>query len=88
MTLWDRILDSLQNKMNAQSFNTWLRPTHQLSLADGMLQVEVPSSLFVEWIDRNYRPLIQESARECDAAATCHRPHRHRRVPRRCATGS
>jgi chromosomal replication initiator protein len=68
MTLWDRILDSLQNKMNAQSFNTWLRPTHQLSLADGMLQVEVPSSLFVEWIDRNYRPLIQESALECDAA--------------------
>ncbi|HEV8199838.1 MAG TPA: chromosomal replication initiator protein DnaA, partial [Candidatus Polarisedimenticolia bacterium] len=67
MTLWDRILDSLQNKMNAQSFNTWLRPTHQLSFGDGMLQVEVPSSLFVEWIDRNYRPLIQESARECDA---------------------
>ena len=67
MTLWDRILDSLQNKMNAQSFNTWLRPTHQLSFADGRLQVEVPSSLFVEWIDRNYRPLIQESAVECDA---------------------
>jgi chromosomal replication initiator protein len=67
MTLWDRILDSLQNKMNAQSFNTWLRPTHQLSFADGMLHVEVPSSLFVEWIDRNYRPLIQESAAECDA---------------------
>ena len=69
MTLWDRILDSLQNKMNAQSFNTWLRPTHQLSFADGMLHVEVPSSLFVEWIDRNYRPLILESAAECDAPA-------------------
>ena len=67
MTLWDRILTSLQQKMNAQSFNTWLRPTHQLSLAEGLLQVEVPSSLFVEWIDRNYRPLIQESAVECDA---------------------
>ena len=67
MTLWDRILTSLQTKMNAQSFNTWLRPTHQLSLAEGLLQVEVPSSLFVEWIDRNYRPLIQESAIECDA---------------------
>ena len=67
MTLWDRILTSLQSKMNAQSFNTWLRPTHQLSLAEGLLQVEVPSSLFVEWIDRNYRPLIQQSAIECDA---------------------
>ena len=67
MTLWDRILSSLQHKMNAQSFNTWLRPTQQLSLAEGLLQVEVPSTLFVEWIDRNYRPLIQESAIECDA---------------------
>jgi chromosomal replication initiator protein len=67
MNLWDRILTSLQHKMNAQSFNTWLRPTHQLSLAEGLLEVEVPSTLFVEWIDRNYRPLIQESAVECDA---------------------
>jgi chromosomal replication initiator protein len=64
MTLWDRILSSLQQKMNSQTFNTWLRPTQQLSSADGMLLVEVPSVLFADWIDRNYMPLIQASARE------------------------
>jgi chromosomal replication initiator protein len=64
MTLWDRILSSLQRKMNSQSFNTWLRPTQQLSVADGALQIEVPSAVFADFIHKNYLPLIEESARE------------------------
>jgi chromosomal replication initiator protein len=64
MNLWDRILSSLQSKMNSQSFNTWLRPTQQLSAADGLLQIEVPSALFADFIHKNYLPLIQESAKE------------------------
>jgi chromosomal replication initiator protein len=64
MNLWDRILTNLQDKVNRQSFNTWLRPTQQLSIADGTLEVEVPSRLFVDWINKNYLPLIQESTRE------------------------
>ena len=66
MTLWDRILYSLQQKVTSQSFNTWLRPTQQLALAEGLLQIEVPSPHFAEWIDKNCLPLIRESAREMD----------------------
>src|SRR5882672_4091694 len=66
MNTWDRILTSLQQKINRQSFNTWLRPTQQLAHAEGTLHVEVPSLLFADWISRNYLPLIQESAREID----------------------
>jgi chromosomal replication initiator protein len=66
MNLWDKILTNLQQKINRQSFNTWLKPTHQLSLAEGTLQVEVPSLLFADWINHNYLTLIQESARELD----------------------
>ena len=68
MNLWDRILDNLQEKINGQSFNTWLRPTQQLSFADGMLRVEVPSLLFVDWINKNYLPMIRESARALECA--------------------
>ena len=68
MTTWDRILSSLQQKINRQSFNTWLKPTQQMSLADGTLHVEVPSLLFADWIGRNYLPLIQESAREIECS--------------------
>ncbi|HEU4401067.1 MAG TPA: chromosomal replication initiator protein DnaA [Candidatus Polarisedimenticolia bacterium] len=66
MNLWEKILHTLQPKVNRQSFNTWLKPTQQLSLADDVLQIEVPSLQFVEWISRNYLPLIQESARELE----------------------
>jgi chromosomal replication initiator protein len=66
MNLWDRILASLQVKMNSQTFNTWLRPTQQLSVADGLLHVEVPSVHFADWINKNYMPLIEESARELE----------------------
>ncbi len=64
MNLWDKILASLQQKVNSQSFNTWLKPTQQLSLADGTLQVEVPSLLFVDWINKNYLSLIAQSTQE------------------------
>jgi len=67
MNLWDRILTSLQLKINRQSFNTWLKPTQQLAFAEDTLHVEVPSLLFADWISRNYLPLIQESAREIEA---------------------
>src|SRR5262245_16057521 len=63
MNLWDRILTSLQTKMNSQTFNTWMRPTQQLSLAEGRLHVEVPSVHFADWINRNYMQMIHESAR-------------------------
>ena len=67
MNLWDRILTSLQQKINRHSFNTWLKPTQQLAFADGTLHVEVPSVVFADWISRNYLPLIHESAREIEA---------------------
>jgi chromosomal replication initiator protein len=66
MNLWEKILTNVQQKMNRQSFNTWLKPTHQMALADGTLQVEVPSVVFADWIHRNYMPLIEESARELE----------------------
>ncbi|HKB07454.1 MAG TPA: chromosomal replication initiator protein DnaA, partial [Candidatus Polarisedimenticolia bacterium] len=66
MNIWEKILSSLQQKINRQSFNTWLAPTQQLAFANRTLHVEVPSLLFADWINRNYLPLIQESAREIE----------------------
>src|SRR5881296_2590018 len=69
VNMWQRILSSLQHKINRQSFNTWLKPTRQLSFADGTLNVEVPSLLFADWISRHYLALIEESAKEVDCSA-------------------
>ena len=63
MNLWERILSTLQHKIDDQSFTTWLKPTQQVSVSDGTLRVEVPSALFADWITKNYQSLIDESAR-------------------------
>ena len=64
LNLWEKILSTLQNKIDSQSFATWLRPTQQVSLSEGTLRVDVPSPLFVDCISKNYQSLIDESARE------------------------
>src|SRR5881628_1674449 len=88
MNIWDRILSSLQQKINRQSFNTWLKPTQQLAFADGTLHVEVPSLLFADWINRNYLPLIQESARDIEGSDLhLHFTTRHPGMPARQPSG-
>ncbi len=66
MNLWERILSTLQHKIDDHSFTTWLKPTQQVSVSDGTLRVEVPSALFADWITKNYQSLIDESARELE----------------------
>jgi chromosomal replication initiator protein len=66
MNLWERILSTLQHKIDDHSFATWLKPTQQISMTDGTLRVEVPSALFASWIRQNYQPLIEQRARELD----------------------
>ena len=70
MTTWDRILSSLQQKINRQSFNTWLKPTQQMSLADGTLHVEVPSLLFADWIGRNYLHAPMNAKPSCSSRSS------------------
>src|SRR5688572_16906284 len=62
MNIWDRILDSLEGKVNPQSFTTWLRPTTLARDEGKKIYVTVPSELFANWLARNYMDLIQQSA--------------------------
>ena len=64
MNLWEQVLEKVGPKLNSQSFDTWLKPTQQLSLQDGTLEVAVPSLVFSEWISRNFLSAIRESLRE------------------------
>jgi chromosomal replication initiator protein len=61
MNLWEQVLEQIETKLNSQIFDTWLKPTQQLSLHQGTLEVEVPSVAFADWINNNYLPVIRES---------------------------
>jgi len=56
--LWDQVLAVLVRTMNPQSFNTWLKPTHELDRIGDVVRVSVPTPLFVQWIEKSYRPAI------------------------------
>ena len=64
MNLWEQVLRKVELKLNGQVFDTWLKPTQQISMSGDTLEVEVPSSFFVEWISQNYLPLLRDSLNE------------------------
>jgi chromosomal replication initiator protein len=67
--LWERVLKILEGRLNHQTFETWLKPTHQISHDRDGLRVWVPSRLFADWIDANFREAIDDAMREVDGAA-------------------
>ncbi len=67
MNLWEEVLRKVEPKLNSQVFDTWLKPTQQLTLCDGTLEVEVPSTFFAEWINNHYLAMIRDSLSEVHA---------------------
>jgi len=66
MNIWEKILGNLQVKVNQQSFATWLQPTTLARDEGRRISVSVPSELFASWLNKNYMPLIQQSATDLD----------------------
>jgi len=61
---WDAILERVSTLVNAQSFQTWFKPTRLLSYEGSHLVVEGPNPFFVEWFAEHHRDKIQYAARE------------------------
>ncbi len=59
--LWQKVLQSLKEKVNLQSFETWIRPIKPVSIHDKQLEIQVPNRFFRDWIHDNYLPLIETS---------------------------
>ena len=66
---WSEALDRIRQKVNAQSFTTWFKPTRLLSKGAGKLTLGVPNPLFAEWLRNNYLGMIAETVREVEGQA-------------------
>jgi len=62
--LWDSILERVSAEVNAQSFQTWFKPTRLVSCEDGRLVIEGPNPFFVDWLAEHHRHRIERAARE------------------------
>jgi chromosomal replication initiator protein len=61
MNPWQEVLKYLKEKINPQSFQTWLRPTRLSRALPPTLYVQVPNREFQEWIQESYSALINEA---------------------------
>ncbi|MFQ5766677.1 MAG: chromosomal replication initiator protein DnaA [Acidobacteriota bacterium] len=68
--IWQRVLRRIEKKVNRQSFETWFKPTRLQTSDRGILTVQVPNSLFLEWISNNYREVIDEVTRSLTPPVT------------------
>jgi chromosomal replication initiator protein len=62
--LWARCLLNIERQMRPQSFNTWFRPTKALRFDADVLEIEVSSSYFADWLESTYIDLIQRAVEE------------------------
>ena len=62
--LWARCLLNIERHVRPQSFNTWFRPTKARRFDAELLEIEVSSSYFADWVESNYLKLIQSAVKE------------------------
>lgn len=58
---WKKCLQFIGEQIPEQSFKTWFLPIKPLSLADGVLTIQVPSQFFYEWLEENYVHILREA---------------------------
>ena len=62
--LWNHVLERLEKRINRPSFNTWLRPTSLLSIAQRDIRIGVPDEVFVYWLGEYYVNAITDTLTE------------------------
>jgi len=60
LDIWNRCLENIRTRINAQSYKTWFEPIVPLSVDDHTFVIQVPSEFFSEWIEEHYYSLISE----------------------------
>jgi chromosomal replication initiator protein len=58
MTLWDKVLQHTERRVNPHSFATWFRPTRQERAETGRLIIRVPTKLFSKRLKETYGELL------------------------------
>ncbi|MDE2020256.1 MAG: DUF3987 domain-containing protein [Patescibacteria group bacterium] len=62
MDAWQNILETLKPKINAKSFETWLKPCRMLPSSNGKMRLEVPNLQFEEIIREKWGKDISKLA--------------------------
>ncbi len=62
-TVWKSCLQSIRERVDAQSFRTWFEPIKPVKLTSNELTIQVPHRLFYEWLEEHYVDVLKTSLR-------------------------
>ena len=60
---WATILQAVQKKIDANTFETWFEPTSYIGQEKDVIYIKVPNSYFRDWLSFHYSNLINECSR-------------------------
>ena len=56
---WLQVLENIKGQINVNSFETWIKPIHCVSLEEKSVVLEVPNNFFRDWVAEHYMPTIK-----------------------------
>jgi chromosomal replication initiator protein len=62
--IWDTILERMKTLVNAQSFQTWIKPTKLVGCDGARLTVQGPNPFFIDWLAEHHKDKLQLAASE------------------------
>lgn len=60
-TIWKDCLEIIKNSVSPLSYNTWFLPIEPIELTDSTLKIQVPSNIFVDWIEGHFNLTINKA---------------------------
>jgi len=67
---WNRILEVLASRLpSQQAFDTWFQPVQPRRVSDEVIELEVPSLFFAEWIQQHYFEILNDCVQSALGAA-------------------
>ena len=57
--VWNSCLQSIKQRVDPQSFNTWFTPIQPVALVENELTIQVPHRLFYEWLEEHYIDVLK-----------------------------
>ena len=58
-SVWDNCLSFIEDNIQPQAYKTWFLPIVPLKISDKVLNIEVPSKFFYEWLEEHYVKLLK-----------------------------
>jgi len=59
--LWQETLSHLEQTLNPQHFNTWIKPIKLVKIEKDMVRLEVPNRFILDWVREHYMDQIRET---------------------------